>query len=56
MRERLGRLLLRHAAEESAFDDARESFIELRELIERLVQLEQRLGLVVARRRARRRA
>jgi hypothetical protein len=38
------RLLLRHPAEEPALDDAREAFVQLRELVECLVQLEQRFG------------
>ena len=40
--ERLGGLLFAHATEEAAFHDACESGVELRELIERVVQLEER--------------
>src|SRR5215475_14463065 len=39
--QRLGRLLLGHLAEEATFHDASESLVEERELIERLVQLEE---------------
>src|SRR4051812_43669745 len=44
--QRLGGLLLGHPAEEAAFDDARQPLVEAGEVVERLVELEQRLGLI----------
>src|SRR5215831_6624124 len=44
----LGGLLFRHAAEEAALDDAREAFVDLGEVVQRLVELEQRLRIVRA--------
>src|SRR5262249_23947324 len=43
----LCRLLLRHAVEEAAIHDASKTLVEQRKLVERLMELEQRLGLVV---------
>src|SRR5262249_17733499 len=43
-----GRLFLRHTTEEAAFDDSRETLIDFGEVVQRLVELEQRLGIVRA--------
>ena len=45
--QRLGRFLLGHSAKEPTFDDTRETFIDRREMIERLVNLDERLGPII---------
>src|SRR5262249_49777701 len=46
--EALGRLFFGHATEEAAFDDARQPLIDLREVVQRLIELEERLWIARA--------